>query len=299
MRGPASSSRVAVILTPPAAPFDDDEDACPVCYVPHGAGMVVLCEVCKHAVCAECDRNLTKAGHERCPMCRAPRPKRSTLPARILIHAFHCRDTTCAMPQCAETKLMVLRMQMHAQNCANRKPGGSGGLNECKVLPTPAPVPVPTPNLKPRTRAPALKPPPPPTTLPRCASCGGRCTARGIPTPSLWVGAQQAAVARAPSAPSFPGRCRRRGRRMGAVVLTLAPCRRGCASCRQRRCATPQPTLTLALGLISTLALVLAPVLALPLTRPVAPTFTLALVLALCRSWVPRPLGRTLRSSLV
>ena len=151
--GSAATSLSATIL-PPAASYDEDEeDGCPVCYKPfpldgppapeveveaeEGKAPVdplsaskVLCKVCKHAVCVECDKMLTKAGHERCPMCRAPRPKRSTLPVQILIHAFHCPDTACERPQCTDTKLVLLRMEVHAQNCAARE---LTGPEECKV----------------------------------------------------------------------------------------------------------------------------------------------------------------------
>lgn len=152
--------------TPPAAPScdDDDDDSCPVCYMPFASmangegpeavGAVattgakekeasqtaetaeapsearVVCKVCKHSVCAECDQMLTKAGHDKCPMCRAPRPRRSTLPVQILIHTFHCRDSACERPQCAETKLILLRMEVHAQRCPTR---GLTGADECKV----------------------------------------------------------------------------------------------------------------------------------------------------------------------
>lgn len=166
----SGDDRVAVAplsTTPPAGPScddDDDDDPCPICYVPFAsmasgegpgvAGAVattdamakgatataetaeapsaarVVCKVCKHAVCAECDQMLTKAAHEKCPMCRAPRPRRSTLPVQILIHAFHCRDSSCERPQCAETKLILLRMEVHAQHCPKR---GLTGADECKV----------------------------------------------------------------------------------------------------------------------------------------------------------------------
>ena len=62
---------------------DEEEETCPVCYEPNphrpagDAPTSVACEVCKHAVCAECDSMLTQAGHVQCPMCRAPRRPRA------------------------------------------------------------------------------------------------------------------------------------------------------------------------------------------------------------------------------
>ena len=107
MRGPASTTRratadsvaLARITAPPAAPCSDsdDDDPCPVCYKPFAptcgecpvpaaaeataaetaaaeaaaaAAAPVVCKTCKHAVCAECDKMLTKAGHDRCPNAR-------------------------------------------------------------------------------------------------------------------------------------------------------------------------------------------------------------------------------------
>ena len=63
---------------------DEEEETCPVCYKPNphppaagDAPTSVACEVCKHAVCGECDSMLTQAGHVQCPMCRAPRRPRA------------------------------------------------------------------------------------------------------------------------------------------------------------------------------------------------------------------------------
>ena len=62
---------------------DQEEETCPVCYEPNNppAGDAptssVACEVCKHAVCGECDAMLTQAAHVQCPMCRAPRRPRA------------------------------------------------------------------------------------------------------------------------------------------------------------------------------------------------------------------------------
>ena len=63
---------------------EEEEETCPVCYEPNphppAAGDTptsVACEVCKHAVCGECDSMLTQTGHVQCPMCRAPRRPRA------------------------------------------------------------------------------------------------------------------------------------------------------------------------------------------------------------------------------
>ena len=90
-----------------------------------GALAAVLCKTCKHAVCAECDTMLTKAGHNRCPMCRAPRPKRSTLPVQVLIHAFHCPDATCERPQCVDTKLVRQRARVRVRGTESRMTVGT------------------------------------------------------------------------------------------------------------------------------------------------------------------------------
>ena len=47
---------------------DEEEETCPVCYEPDNPAAAgdtptsVACEVCKHAVCGECDTMLTQAG---------------------------------------------------------------------------------------------------------------------------------------------------------------------------------------------------------------------------------------------
>ena len=116
---------------PPPATSTQDED-CPVCYEPFpptgGAPTSVACKVCKHAVCGECDVVLTQTGHVRCPMCRAPRPRRP-LRLHMAIHAFHCADQACTRPQCADAKLILLKVQTHAQkrNC------GASPSGECKA----------------------------------------------------------------------------------------------------------------------------------------------------------------------
>ena len=132
MRGP-HLIRTPVVLPPDK--HEHGEDECPVCYVStssSGPRAAVTCKVCKHAVCGECDTQMTHAGHERCPMCRAPRPKRSTLPLAVLLHTFHCTDADCRSPQCADTKLVLLRMEVHAEHCT-RPFHGLGGPDECNV----------------------------------------------------------------------------------------------------------------------------------------------------------------------
>ena len=41
----------------------------------------------------------------------------------MVIHAFHCTDPACKMPQCAVAKLILLKIQTHAQqrDCAVRE----------------------------------------------------------------------------------------------------------------------------------------------------------------------------------
>ena len=108
---------------------------CPVCYVaPTSCSPLpaVTCRVCMHAVCGECDTTMMHAGHERCSMCRAPRPSRSTLSQLhpVLLHAFRCTDADCQSPQCTDTKLVLLRMDMHTEHCTNLE---LSGPDECKV----------------------------------------------------------------------------------------------------------------------------------------------------------------------
>ena len=65
-------------MTEPCAASKGDETekmTCPICYEPPTCSVgAVSCNMCKNAVCFECDTMLTQAGHTRCPMCRAPRP---------------------------------------------------------------------------------------------------------------------------------------------------------------------------------------------------------------------------------
>ena len=135
-----SALKTTLVLTTPPAPTisnEDEEDICPVCYEPSpptgDAPTKVACEVCKHAICSECDKMLTVSSHVRCPMCRAPRPIQPLPPLRMAIHAFHCTDPACETPQCADAKLVLLKVQMHAlnQECVARELRCSGA--ECKV----------------------------------------------------------------------------------------------------------------------------------------------------------------------
>ena len=51
----------------------------------------------------------------------------------MAIHAFHCTDPACKMPQCAGAKLILLKIQTHAQqrDCAVRELLGIDV--ECKI----------------------------------------------------------------------------------------------------------------------------------------------------------------------
>ena len=51
----------------------------------------------------------------------------------MAIHAFHCTDPACKMPRCADAKLILLKIQSHAQQryCAVRELLGIDV--ECKV----------------------------------------------------------------------------------------------------------------------------------------------------------------------
>ena len=124
-----------------AASGEDEEDTCPVCYESFPLRALtccaapVPCEVCMHAVCGECDTMLAQAGHERCPMCRAPR--RSTHPLLpSLIHASRCSGAICERPRCNEAKLLLLRIAVHAHNnkgCASRELSGPDGCEQCML----------------------------------------------------------------------------------------------------------------------------------------------------------------------
>ena len=54
-------------------------------------------------------------------------------PFYMAIHAFHCTDPACKMPRCADAKLILLKIQSHAQQryCAVRELLGIDV--ECKV----------------------------------------------------------------------------------------------------------------------------------------------------------------------
>lgn len=125
-----------------AASSEDEEDTCPVCYESFSLRALtccaapVPCEVCKHAVCGECDTMLAQAGHERCPMCRAPQPRRSTHPLLpSLVHASLCSGATCERPRCNEAKLLLLRIAVHAHNndCASRELSGPDECEQCML----------------------------------------------------------------------------------------------------------------------------------------------------------------------
>ena len=93
---------------------EEEEETCPVCYNPNphppaagDAPTSVACEVCKHAVCGECDTMLTQTGHLQCPMCRAPRRPRA-LPFSMwskcrlcsgLARLLQCPNSAPAPPQ--------------------------------------------------------------------------------------------------------------------------------------------------------------------------------------------------------
>lgn len=100
--------------------FYNDEDACPVCYksLATPARLAVPCNVCKHAVCDECDTMLTQAWHVSCPMCRAPRLMRQPPTLHVAMHAFHCTNTACHHPQCQSAKRQLMIIEAHTQGCA-------------------------------------------------------------------------------------------------------------------------------------------------------------------------------------
>ena len=126
------STTLPTALPPVAAPNDDEEDTCPVCYesFPPASATThtVSCKVCKHAVCGSCEEMLKQAGHMRCPMCRAP--ARPAMPLHMAIHAYHCTDLACERPHCFDAKLLLLRIERHLRVCAALERRGS---EECKV----------------------------------------------------------------------------------------------------------------------------------------------------------------------
>ena len=111
----------------------EEHTSCPVCFESFpraGSCKAAVCTVCKHAVCGECDKMLNQTGDVRCPLCRAPRPGEQPMPLHIAIHAFHCVDAACERPRCTEAKLLLMKIEVHVQNCAARELHAS---NECKV----------------------------------------------------------------------------------------------------------------------------------------------------------------------
>ena len=99
------STTLPTALPPVAAPNDDEEDTCPVCYEsfpPASATTTTVSfKVCKHAVCGSYEEMLKQAGHMRCPMCRAS--ARPAMPLHVAIHAYHCTDLACERPHTAST----------------------------------------------------------------------------------------------------------------------------------------------------------------------------------------------------
>ena len=123
-------SLLAIPLPHAAASHEEEEDDCPVCYESCPPTRE-SCEVCKHAVCGICDTMMTRAGHERCPMCRARRPVR----VHMVMHAFLCTDTACGRAKCTDAKGLLLQIKEHANQgtCAARELEGSDGCRVCKL----------------------------------------------------------------------------------------------------------------------------------------------------------------------
>ena len=66
--------------------------------------------------------------------------RKSRLPVQALVHAFRCTDPACQQKTCADTKLVLKRMEVHVQQCPTRRAQQSaqqGGpppqQAECKV----------------------------------------------------------------------------------------------------------------------------------------------------------------------
>eukprot|EP00964_Phaeocystis_antarctica_P130465 scaffold94330_cov69-Phaeocystis_antarctica.AAC.2 len=111
--------------------------------------MIYACEVCKHAVCGECDQML--AWRRRQYVVLLPSPDGHAHLDKT--HAFHCTDPACERPRCAalytlrhvcaDAKPILLEIQAHAQqrDCAVRELLGiEVECNICKlwwVLSTP------------------------------------------------------------------------------------------------------------------------------------------------------------------
>ena len=81
---------------------DEDEDTCLVCNEPNNppagdTSASVACEVCKHAVCGECDQMLAWRRRQYVVLLHSPdghAPLDKT-------HAFHCTGPACERPRCA------------------------------------------------------------------------------------------------------------------------------------------------------------------------------------------------------
>ena len=66
--------------------------------------------------------------------------RKSRLPVQALVHAFRCTDPACQQKTCADTKLVLKRMEAHVQQCPARRAqqsaqqgGPSPQQAECKV----------------------------------------------------------------------------------------------------------------------------------------------------------------------
>ncbi len=109
---------------PPAASNQDEEEeeTCPVCYEPNNPAAAgdaptnVACEVCKHAVCAECDSMLTQAAHVQCPMCRAPRRPRALPFSTVKVPSLHI--ALARLPRFLRARLVALGGSRHPRRNA-------------------------------------------------------------------------------------------------------------------------------------------------------------------------------------
>ena len=92
----------------------------------------VPCKVCVYTVCGQCDKRLGLRGYNQCPMCRAPRP--CQLPAvTMALHALRCTDEACERAQCAEAKVLLQWLEVHAQSCPDGQHGGPEVCKKCRV----------------------------------------------------------------------------------------------------------------------------------------------------------------------
>ena len=111
------------------------DDTCPVCLEPISNSKMRLRSMrlrthpfwCSHGVCGVCDDQMTRMGHDRCPMCRA---KRRGVSAWTLQHSFHCTAVNCSQPLCTDTKKFLARMESHVQQCRLHR---SREVTSCKV----------------------------------------------------------------------------------------------------------------------------------------------------------------------